>query len=44
MELSFTDEAARNPGDHSAHSLATGGASSRIPRATNITPSSATAP
>jgi len=46
MESSFTGEAARDRycGDHSSHTLITGGAGSRIPRARNITPSSATRP
>jgi hypothetical protein len=43
MEPSFTGKAAqdRDCGDHSSHP---GGASSRIPRALNITPSSITKP
>src|ERR1700737_3353506 len=46
MEFSFTGEAARDRyyGDHSSHTLITGGAGSGIPRALNITPSSATTP
>jgi hypothetical protein len=32
MELSFIDEAARNPGDHSAHSLARRGEQQDSPR------------
>src|ERR1700716_1129667 len=46
MESSFTGEAARDRYycDHSSHTLITGGASSRIPRALNITPSSEATP
>src|SRR3981081_38050 len=46
MESSFTGEAARDRYycDHSSHTLIIGGASSRIPRALNITPSSAATP
>src|SRR3954454_7498385 len=46
MEFSFTGEAARDRycGDHSSHTLIRGGASSRIPRALNITPSSEATP
>jgi hypothetical protein len=46
MEFSFTGEAARDRycRDHSSHTLIAGGASSRIPRALNITPSSAATP